>query len=254
MTVERSPKSNEISEHHKPGFNAVAIFCAGIKKTHSGWVPTNYQDKDTKGMLGGGIRIAAAVELYCNGVANTFLFSGGGNKKTQIQYPEGTEIPIEASIYRDRFLRIIELKREEAQRRKLQGLEYDKRLDALTPPVVLTEDTSNNTASGAENIIAIAKRHNWQTLLVASSTLHIERASLLVDFYQRASENDADSITIQYASAEEICRFFNKGIYESAIFHFTDTKANPDARLRQLNERQGVADFSGGVYNPNEQV
>lgn len=127
-------------------YDAVIVHGGGLRQLNSGaYYPTDYTDTDDFGMLGGGMRVAAALEMYLNQQAITFAFTGGVTRKNIAKF--GSDCPTEAEVYADKFLRLIDIykKRDPA---KFENLEE---------PKIFLEDRSTYTKACVRNVLEMAR-------------------------------------------------------------------------------------------------
>jgi hypothetical protein len=87
----------------KYGHDVIVVLCAGLYFSEGKFYPTKYIHSDDFGMLGGSIRVDAALALYLQKKAVNFLFSAGVSAKQLAKY--GPSVPPDAKIYAEVFLR-----------------------------------------------------------------------------------------------------------------------------------------------------
>lgn len=96
-----------------------------------------------------GRRVEAAVDLYGQGVAPRLVMTGGA-----VGHPV-------------------------AEARVMRGLALEKSVPA---EAIVTEDRSRNTWQNATEVIALARTHGWERLVIVSDAFHIPRAK---DMFRR---------------------------------------------------------------------
>lgn len=201
-------------------YDAVIVLCGNmVKQTDGQFAPTTYEDADMFGMLGGAMRITAAVDLYKAKQASTFVFSTGISQKTVQKY--GADIPTEASVYANTFR---------------------ERLGAQQPPTIILEDKSTNSTGNITECLGIIKQHGWHKVAVVTSNYHVPRVQMLCDLVRQKIPVTCDII---FLGAEDIVQQYEPGVYDQQI---ADAMASPAGQLRLKNETQGLADFKNGTY------
>jgi hypothetical protein len=206
-------------------YDAVIVLGGGIVHTEAGFVPTSYQDYDHFGMLGGAIRITAALELYRQHPNTPFVFTTGVTAKTTEQY--GERVPTEAEVYSKLFV-------QEAQ------------TAGLDAPTIILEDRSVNTLSNIRECLALIVASGWQHVAVISSDYHIARVTGLIAMLQKAAGVTLD---ITCLSAESILKEHAPGAHDARI---DAAYQSEKAKERLANEAAGVAALSSGSYIPGE--
>jgi uncharacterized SAM-binding protein YcdF (DUF218 family) len=202
-------------------YDAVIVLCSSIRCIGGEYQPVTYRDQDEFGMLAGQIRIVAAVVLYELNVAGTFVFSTGVSEKTRAAL--GPDVPTEAAVYRQDFLRRIKPSRRPA-------------------PVVIAEDRSVNTYSNLAECITIIRQNGWRHVAVLSARYHIPRVQML---WKLAKEGQQVTARIAFLAAEDIVTEYLPGVYDSAI---AAAYSSPVGRKRLASEAQGIQDLKDGRY------
>lgn len=226
-------KSPEKERQYK--YDAIIVLGGGLSKTeHKGkFHPTDYRHSDPFGMLGGGMRILAAAEMYETGEAKNFVFSTGRTEKNKAQF--GENIPTEAEVYGEKFLSIVK--------------HFGKRSGAenLEAPQIIHEDRSFNTLSNIIEVLQMIKDKNWQKVAIVSSDYHIPRVKAL---YEQALKKHPElQIEIDFVSAEDTVEEAEPGKYDEVIKRFY---GSPEAEKRVKNEEGGLKDIKSGKYAVGE--
>ncbi len=218
-------------------YDAVIVLGGGLRKVGDRYYPTDYRDADEFGMYGAGMRIVAALDLYLNSRAGRFVFATGKTEKGKSQY--GSDIPTEAEVYKEKFLRMIDgLKRRE---------DYKERFSGLDAPEIVLEDKSFNTMSNIKEILKMIEDNNWRNVAIVSSDYHIPRVK---DLYERLSDKSEDSdIKVDFLSAENIVKKAEPGKYDEVMRRAYESEV---AQRRLKSETQGVEDLKKGTYASGE--
>jgi uncharacterized SAM-binding protein YcdF (DUF218 family) len=227
------PESPEKEKQYK--YDAIIVLGGGLSKTeHKGkFYPTDYRHGDPFGMLGGGMRVLAAAEMYLSGEAENFVFSTGRTEKNKAQF--GENLPTEAEIYGKKFLDVV------------NHFSKKKRAENLEAPQIIHEDRSFNTLSNIVEILQIIKDKGWKKVAIISSAYHIPRVEAL---YNQALEKHPElQIEINFVSAEDTVEEAEPGKYEKVIKQFYNT---PEAKKRIKNEKSGIEDIKSGKYAVGE--
>jgi uncharacterized SAM-binding protein YcdF (DUF218 family) len=202
-------------------WDALIILGSNIKRDGDGYRPVTYDDYDTFGMLAGEIRIIAAVILYEQNVASTFVFSTGISEKTKEIL--GPNVPSEATVYGQDFLSRI-------------------RSSDRPAPAVILEDRSVNMYSNLTECIAIIRRNRWKHVAIMSARYHMARVQVL---WELAREKHPVATTAVFVAAEDVVTEYRPGIYEDMI---DAAYGSPQGQKRLKNEAQGVQDMRDGRY------
>lgn len=203
-------------------YDVVAILCAGLAKDGQDYVPTAFGDSDEFGMLGGYVRVDAAVELAKSRVSSNFLFSTGVSAKQIEKF--GKDVPPEAHIYRDVFL---------------DRLGAERRVDAVN---IFLEDTSVNTVGNIQAILQLCIDNNWSHIALLSSEYHIPRIRALVNL---VLDQYALNLSFDFLSAETILRTAHPRLHDA---YFDNAYSTPEAKKRIANEAQGLIALENGNY------
>lgn len=236
MNNHESHANYEHRERPKPDFDAVIVLGANIKKVQERFSPTDYTSPTEMGLSGGGIRLAAAAELFIKGAASKFVFSGGRSARAKVKY--GEDIPNEAQIYGDQFSKILLGMRSHS--------EYQDELKDIPDPEIIHEDRSNNTETNIREVLKLIKNSPWQKVAILTSEYHLPRVKAL---YEAVLKDHPEINTeISFLSAEETVKELRPGKYDEII---RKTNESPDAKLRLANEAKGLQDFIEGRYKLN---
>lgn len=170
------------------------------------------------GFLGGHMRVKAALTLYKNGQADTFVFSSGVSAKSKDMY--GADVPSDASVYCQDFL---------------------SQLDGPAPTIIL-EERSFNTSSNIIESLAIIRNHAWRRVAVLSSNYHIPRIRAL---FNMICKNNPLATELVFLGAEDVVKEFEPGVYDAEI---DAAYASPEGQKRLENEARGLKSIKDGIY------
>lgn len=217
----------------KYSYDAVIVLGGGLHKIREKFYPTNYRQGDDFGMLGGGMRIVAAIDLYFKRRTRKFVFSTGITKKNKSQY--GENIPTEAETYRKKFLRSLASLKKQKERKSEVG--------ELETPECILEDRSFSTLSNIKEILQLVQDNTWHKIAIISNSYHIPRVKAL---YEQALEQHPElDVEIIFISAEDEVKTEHPGKYNKIIEKAYKT---PGARERIKNEQKGLDDIKKGRY------
>jgi uncharacterized SAM-binding protein YcdF (DUF218 family) len=205
-------------------YDCIAVLCGGLRKHDGIYVPTTFKDGDEFGMLGGHVRVMAAAELYRQGITDTFVFSTGVSAKQIAKF--GPDVPPEAHVYRDAFKQMIDMPH-----------------GADASPRLYVEDKSINTVANLQEIARLCDKQGWRNVALLSSEYHIPRIRALYELLE--SRAALKPFAIDFVQAETVLRKYRPGEYDK---EFAKQYATPAARLRIMNEHQGLADIQEGRY------
>lgn len=214
--------------HSDPHFDVAVILGGGLYLHGENYLPTRYAHSDEFGMLGGEMRVNAALALYLQEGAANFLFSTGISAKQLAKY--GDQVPPEAKIYAEYFLhRLTKLKQNSS---------------SLPLPNIFLEDISTNTASNLVEVATILKGKGWQNIAIISSDYHIPRIAALFTLLQDNGQITTDC-HVSFLSAEQLVREMYPGRYDREIIAAYNS---PEALKRIENEKNGLQDIKLGKY------
>ncbi len=237
MLETSEPISNVETEKRRYDYDAIVVLGGGLHKEGEKFYPTDYReaDSDPFGMLGAGMRIVAATELYLQGKANNFVFTTGVTDKNKEKFKHEV-VPTEASVYQDKFERMLHGLNDSA--------EYHDRFANLEDPNILLEDRSNSTLTNIQNICQMILDNHWLKVAIVSSDYHIPRVSAL---YEQALPKlpELDFCQIKFISAENYVKETIPGKYDEVIDRYYNT---PQALERIKNEQEGLKDIEAGRY------
>jgi uncharacterized SAM-binding protein YcdF (DUF218 family) len=188
-------------------YDAVVVLCGGLYREGNTYHATTYAHSDEFGMLGGAMRVSAAVALYSEGVSQTFLFSSGISAKHIARF--GPDVPPDAKVYGDEFVQA------------LAALEQKPNHDILTSqlekPIVLLETKSVNTVNNVIEVAKIVAEKGWKHIALLSSDVHIGRIEALYHMMEKERPDLLSSATVEFLSAEKIMLETYPGIYDADI-------------------------------------
>jgi hypothetical protein len=215
-------------------YDLVIVHGEGLHQTSKGdFYPSDYRDYDEFGMLGAGMRVAAALEMYLNG-QRVFVFTGGLSEKNRKMF--GDNCPNEADIYADKFLRMVTLlKKQEPEK-------YGN----LEEPIVSKETESFNTKACIRVLLQQAKIQEHRNIAVISNDYHLPRMKAHYTNISKELEVDTD---IAFISAEGVMREAHPGRYDRAIDRYYHSWLG---RKRILWEMLGVAQIKLGIQRDRE--
>ena len=215
-------------------YDAVFIDSGGLSEAGGKFYPTDYRPGDEFGMLGGGIRLVAAVDLYLNTRARRFIFMTGLTEKNKARL--GPDVPTEASVLGDKFQRVL----AGLQKRS----DYQGRFDELEEPIVEGQERSYNTLTNIEEALKAVQSSGYKRICFLSSNYHIPRYRALWDMVLK-SKGIALPTEIDFIGAEDVVKELEPGKYDEVIDKAYKTEA---AKQRIENEERGVRDIAEGRY------
>ncbi|HSX07705.1 MAG TPA: ElyC/SanA/YdcF family protein [Candidatus Saccharimonadales bacterium] len=217
-------------------YSAVAVPGGGVYKAGHNFQPATYEQSDMFGMLGGHMRVAAAVGMYLMSRSSNFLFSGGTSAKQAAAF--GDEAPVEAAVYERAFLDEIMLLSHDP--------DYAPLCAELPRPKTMLETKSPNTAANMRRIGQLMIAHRWSSLAVITNEYHIARAKAWWDdVHEPGTWPD-----VYFLSAEAIAveAFPDRG-YEAVI---AKAYQSPAGLKRLHHEATGLNDMRAGNQVPGE--
>lgn len=211
-------------------YSAVAVPGGGVYEAGHRFLPATYEQSDMYGMLGGHMRVAAAVGMYLTCRSSNFLFSGGTSAKQVAAF--GDAAPVEASVYESVFLDEIMLLSHDP--------DYEALCAELPPPETMLETKSPNTSANMRRIGQLMTAHEWSSLAVVTNEYHIARAKA---WWNDVHEPGAWP-AVDFLSAEAIAveTFPDRG-YERTI---ADAYRSPAGLKRLHHEAVGLNDMRTG--------
>jgi|GEM_PF-1891559 len=216
-------------------YESVVVLGGGLCKDGDEFRPATYDDSDEFGMLGGHMRIVAALGMYMLRRGERFLFSGGTSAKLTQAF--GSEAPIESVVYRDTFLD------------KVMMLAHDPDHEALcaelAPPLTMLDPEPPNTAANMQRIGQFVGAYQWRSIAVITNEYHVPRAQALWRLFGQQCEGTR----IDFVAAEAVVSEAFPGQYEAAIEIAYQSEA---ARKRLYHEANGLEDIRSGRLVPVE--
>ena len=230
--METPEKLGSIEKEPYP-YDAIIVLGGQLYKKGEKYYPTDYRHEDQFGMIGAGMRMAAALELYFQKKAKNFVFSGGISEKNKVTH--GPDVPTEAEVYKDKFLR------------SLAGLkqrkDFEKKFENIEEPEIILEDKAANTVGNIKGVLQIVQDKGWKKVAIVSSDYHIPRIKAL---YQQALEKlGGMSVDISFLSAENIAKEIAPEKYDDTIAR---AYRSSGAKTRLDSEAKGLADLKSGKY------
>lgn len=216
-------------------YDAVLVLGGNItRKADGSFAPSTFADSDIFGMLGGRMRVFAAVWMYLAGEADTFVFSTGTSEKTKAVY--GSAVPTEAYLYSEDFKDLLH---------ELQGSRPE--IKSLKKPTIILEDRSKNTVGNIRECFEIIRQHpEWRKVGVMSADFHIPRVKAFCELIQDKEPIEAD---LEFIGAESSLKRLKPGVYDAEI---EAAYASPEGKKRLKNEAQGLKDMEEGRYYMGE--
>lgn len=198
-------------------YDAVVTLGGGLQRRGDEYYPADYRDSDEFGMLGGHMRLHAALLLLLAGRSDTFFFTTGAYEKNKRKF--GPDVPPESVIYQQRF-------REELAK-----------MTQAPKPALIAETVSTTTAENVHEVIKMAGQRNWKNVAIITSTYHVPRVVALIKREQKWKPGDAE---IRVLPAEDVVRKLDPGIYDGEIER---AYASPAAHRRLESEQRRLADL-----------
>lgn len=214
--------------------DAVVVQSAGLRKAENGeYASTLYSDRDEFGMLGGNMRVLAALELYRHYPTSTFVFCNGKSAKQIAKF--GPEVPTDAEIYAEEF------------RADINQDKHDVNGKKSPEPKIFLENKSVNTIASIGEVLVMCAAHEWERIALISSDYHIPRIEALCGLiFEKLGEHP---VKITFISAEAVLKELRPGMYDKEIDNAYQTEA---ARERLKNEAKGLSDIKAGRYHIGE--
>jgi uncharacterized SAM-binding protein YcdF (DUF218 family) len=206
-------------------YDAIVVLGGGLRKVAGRFYPTDYRDADPFGLCGGGMRVLAAVELHGQGAGARLLFSTGVSQKTRAVH--GEHVPTEASVYAEKFLRVLRARGPACARE----------------PLILLEERSVNTTSNLEEVLKMAAAEGWCQLAWVSSEYHVPRIEALLSWGPLLTLGAG--MKHHVLSAERVVEQARPGRYTKTIAR---AYQGPLAQRRREAELRGLEDLRAGRY------
>lgn len=209
--------------------NIDIVLCAGTHKVGDVYMPTTYEQGDGFGMLGGEMRVLAAVARAQAGLSERVLFSGGKSKKGNAgRGGAHVPAPAAAAVYGSQFSDIMRTETD---------------LLPIQQPTVLLDTHSPNTNTNILYGLKLAEDEAWPNISLISSNYHIPRVKALFGIVQQAL--NIESVQVEFLSAEQIVRAALPGVYDTIIDRAYTSESG---QQRLQNEARGLADIHAGRY------
>ncbi len=210
------------------------VLCGGTYQVDDLFLPTTYGQSDEFGMLGGELRIVAAVARARSGLSQRTLFSGGKSKKGAIlRGGEHIPAPPAAAVYAGQFTNMFVTGKGEN--------------DGIAMPAILLDTTSPNTNANMLYSLQLANREDWRDMTVITNEYHVPRAEAIYSII--AEKLCMDGVHITFMSAEEIVKQAHPGLYDDEI---EGAYISAAGQLRLASEARGLADIKAGNYTFRE--
>ncbi len=220
-------------------YKAVAVLCGGLRKERDVFLPATYNQSDEFGMLGGHMRVAAAVGIQLMDQCSEFFFSGGASDKLKETF--GPDVPAEAGVYREAFVDTLARLANDTQYRFLPG--------ARKEPHTVLGEKAYNTASNIQEVIATAPNQGWSEVALLTNSYHVGRAKAWSTELRRRNKDTPGLPKIKVLAAEDVVQEIFPGVYDTEIKEAYQSEAG---LLRQKHEAQGMHDMRLGQYVPGE--
>lgn len=212
-------------------YDVIAVPGGGLYKAESTFLPATYEHDDQFGMLGGHMRVAAAVGLYMMRQNATFLFSGGSSAKQKAVF--GQNAPVESEVYRDAFLSELTS--------YAHNPDYEALMAELPAPQTVLDPGAENTARNMEEMRRLIRERNWRSVAVLSNEYHVPRAEAWWNI--TGAKNEDEPGIVDFLSAEDIVRNTFPDVHDASI---AQAYQSPMGLLRLRNEAQGLSDIAKG--------
>jgi uncharacterized SAM-binding protein YcdF (DUF218 family) len=211
-------------------YDALVVLGGGLRKDGDEYAPAGYHDSDDFGMLGGEMRVNAAVSLFLKGAAPNIVFTTGVYEKNIAKH--GPDVPPEADVYARHFTDMLHTPRYEDQAR-----DHDD-------PSIILENTSITTLTNIQEVLQLISDSGWDRVCIVTSKYHVPRVQAL---YEMALKKVADKINphIDFLGAEDVVADLEPGVYDQDI---REAYSLPEAEKRLTNEARGLADIKAGKY------
>lgn len=205
-------------------YDAVIVLSGGLAKTPGGFRSTNYQERDSAGMLGGRMRVLAAHQLLRRGLSERFVFTTGITERNLEQF-WGWVVPAECRVYAAEF---VDLSR------------------AGSRAMIFVEDQSTTTEGNLRVTFGMAAREGWSNVGILSSNYHLPRVQALAKVVRGQLGFRASTTLI---SAEAVLMQERPGQYDREI----DRAYASDVGLERIrNEDIGVQRITAEEYGPGD--
>ena len=214
------------------------VLCGGTYKYGDMYLATTFQHEDEFGMLGGEMRVLAAVARAQRGLCRNILFAGGKSiKGAAMRGGEHVPAPPSAAAYAAQFANMLEAAESLAE-------ESD---DSVVPePTIILDTKTPNTNANMAHSVQLAFNNSWETMAIISNEYHLPRVRAL---YKIIKEKLGHSVEVNFLAAEAVVRLAYPGVYDEEIER---AYASPAGQRRLKSESQGLADIQAGIYKFKE--
>lgn len=239
------PERQEDKEKPNYSLDLVVVPGARIHMRNGIFVPTGYEHSDGNGMLGGHLRVDAAVCLYLQKITKNFLFTGGRTPLVG-NFDESSvsgEIPSEASVYKNYFL-------EQLDSLRNSSTFLTPLFEEVETVNAESEDDSLTTYDSLVTLIQrIEATKEAQKIGLLTNKYHWPRVGFLTQ--KAATDSRASTkVALFLLDAEDILMRSFQGVYDTMIANAYDSDLG---RQRIDNETKGLEalseeryDFTGG--------
>jgi hypothetical protein len=218
-----------------PAATVDVVLCGGTARQGDIYLPTTYEHSDDFGMLGGEMRVIAAVARARHGLSQHVLFSGGKSKKgAAARGGEHVPAPPAATVYAGHFTNMF----VNTDGQTGEG-------PRITP--ILLDTVSPNTNANMLYSLQLAQREGWRDMVVISSEYHMPRVTALYSIIKE--KLCMDGIRTTFLAAEDVVRAAHPGLYDDSI---TAAYKSEAGQLRLASEAHGLADMRAGRYSFTE--
>ncbi len=201
-------------------YDAVVVLGGGLRKEGHEYFPATYKDSDEFGMLGGHMRVQAAVDLYRTKAARSFMFTTGVYEKNKTRL--GGNVPAESEVYAERFQEAI------------------GNIGDIQPNIIL-DTTSTTTLTNMQEVLSIISERKWHYVAIVSNEYHIPRIRALYEYVLR--QNPKIEANITFLSAEKIVRELQPGKFDQEI---DEAYASEQAKNASSMRRKVCATYEKG--------
>jgi uncharacterized SAM-binding protein YcdF (DUF218 family) len=206
-------------------YDAIVVLGGGIRQKDGLFLPTEYEDTDEFGMLGGRIRIDAALVLFERGTSDTIVFSTGVTEKNKAKL--GPSIPTEAAIYARYF------------KDRLKD-----RPELLAKARIVLEEQSCSTRTNIEEVLKIIGQNNWREVAIVSSRWHLPRTQALCEMLLQDLPK-AERPNLTFLSADDTLLELGKDEFAAEV---TKAYQSEGCKQRLVHEQNGLNAIKAGSY------
>lgn len=227
--MSRFLEANATIQGAQPTLRRLYVLGGGIHKDESDGRlrPTRLTEGDQYGLLGGIIRVEAAVKVFSAGMVEEVVFTGGKSAKNRAKYGNG--IPYEAEIYRNAFL---EKMSSDHGRKEIKDVE--ERTRTIVSPM--------NTYEEVQSIVKeIEGDEGLSGAFILSNAYHILRVMVFCRDFGNARR-------VKFIPAEDIIIAAYPERKEEILRHYK----SPRGMMRVAAEASGIDDKLREKYYPGE--